>query len=393
MRLLHKASGSIIILASVLPAADGFAVVSVFGRQFDMLNSVILPVRRSLMLGSVKEIDSENFSNVLSSTPNLAVVEFFAPWCRVCTAVAPQYERLAFKLSDKATFFKVNFKQNKGLSLRERVFQLPVVHFYVAGVGRVNRFSLTATTAGSRLLNEVSRFVDAGEGESSRIDLLRTLNSAALGPLVRYNALIQSLQGLARADELLSSEDDVKTQGLQQVFLTDERRLAHLEEIFVWLDEDGSGTLDADELEKAITAIGKQDDSELDPASLIERIVIASGGREAVSIDLDVFVRIMTCKAVQEFGSPQKELLPIFKAIDVDGSGTISKDEMLGALENLFEALPDPAYKQVVSSVSLPAAFDAFDYDSSGEMDYEEFVTMITSNFTTAVEADKDLAV
>ena len=128
--------------------------------------------RSGAVMQVVTEVTEESWSHAINSVENLAVVEFYAPWCRTCRVVTPKYEQLAKKLAAagvKADFFKVDFKANKDLCYKERVFALPTFHFYVPKVGRVNRFTATAGQLSGRLTGQLARFVDDPE-EGARLD-------------------------------------------------------------------------------------------------------------------------------------------------------------------------------------------------------------------------------
>ena len=163
-------------------------------------------------MGVVTELTEETWREAINGVENLAVVEFYAPWCRTCRVVTPKYEQLAKKLEAagvKADFFKVNFKANKvralyretsrglgvaeqsyvakltsllfmqDLCYAERVFALPTFHFYVPEIGRVNRFTATAGQLSGRLTAQLARFVDAPEEGGTAGSEFRLASAAA----------------------------------------------------------------------------------------------------------------------------------------------------------------------------------------------------------------------
>ena len=115
------------------------------------------PRTTSLLLRAAKELDTDSFCEMIDKVPRMAVVEFYAPWCRTCKAVEPTFERVAAKYKDEVDFFKVDFKANKRLALAERVWALPTVHFYVPNFGRVNRFTLSPSNAAPRMNGRTAR--------------------------------------------------------------------------------------------------------------------------------------------------------------------------------------------------------------------------------------------
>ena len=52
---------------------------------------------------------------------------------------------------------RVDFSANKKLAFKERVYALPMVHFYVPEFGRVNSFTLSASNASPKMRREINR--------------------------------------------------------------------------------------------------------------------------------------------------------------------------------------------------------------------------------------------
>ena len=144
--------------------------------------------------------------------------------------------------------------------------------------------------------------------------------------------------------------------GLREAVEGDEQRLAELEELFRWIDADGDGTLRLDELEAAATALGG---SAADTAgSLLERIRAQTDGAP-LGVDLATFINLMTAKAVGDYTAPERELLPAFEALDLDGDGTISQDELLTTIEKFCISLYLPAAALAPTQPRSPRAATA----------------------------------
>ena len=113
---------------------------------------------------------------------------------------------------------------------------------------------------------------------------------------------------------------------------------------------------DADEIAAIRRAIGADVEGEPDGA--------------LQELDREGFVRLMTSKAITDFDKPEKELLSAFEAIDTDGDGVLTRDEVLSAMERV------PGEDSLLKDCE--AMFDALDVDKSGTLDYEEFVAMMS---------------
>ena len=85
---------------------------------------------------------------------------------------------------------------------------------------------------------------------------------------------------------------------------------------------------------------------------------------------VDTGLWLLSAKAVADFDKPDQALLPAFEALDIDGDGVLTRDEVLKAMLRL------PGGEELVRESEQ--AFDALDVDKSGTLDYEEFVTMMS---------------
>jgi len=205
------------------------------------------------------ELDESNFAAEVGAVPGLAVVEFYAPWCRTCRSVAPVFAREVRRMGaearyERVRFFKVNFKENPRLAMRERVFALPAVHFYSPSLGRINRFTFTRLTAAKRLREEMDRYT----GPRGHLETLETLRitPGAVSPLVRFSLMAGFLRALTHLEEYLAEGDDANRAYLQRLVESDPRRVGELRDLFSLVDRNGDGRIDASELTAVAAAVG-----------------------------------------------------------------------------------------------------------------------------------------
>jgi thioredoxin 1 len=79
-----------------------------------------------------QEIDDETFDQFVSSN-NVAVIDFWAPWCAPCRMVAPSIESLAFELRGRVAFGKLNVDENQATAARFNVMSIPTLAIFVNG--------------------------------------------------------------------------------------------------------------------------------------------------------------------------------------------------------------------------------------------------------------------
>ncbi|HEV2192376.1 MAG TPA: thioredoxin [Nitrosopumilaceae archaeon] len=80
-----------------------------------------------------KEISSSQWEDEIVKSKIPVFVDFWAPWCGPCRAVAPIVEEIASEYSDKVSFVKVNVDQNNELASKYNIFSIPTLAVFSAG--------------------------------------------------------------------------------------------------------------------------------------------------------------------------------------------------------------------------------------------------------------------
>jgi thioredoxin 2 len=71
--------------------------------------------------------------DLLASSALPIVVDFWAPWCGPCRAMAPMFERAASELAGKARFVKVNVDEQQALAARYAIRAIPTLVLFRGG--------------------------------------------------------------------------------------------------------------------------------------------------------------------------------------------------------------------------------------------------------------------
>ena len=105
------------------------------------------------MSDKIAPLDTNSFSSAIANaTPPL--VDFWAPWCGPCKAIAPILDELSTELEGKLNIAKVNVDDNGDLAAQFGVRAIPTMLLFKGGqlvdtfVGMMDKGSLKAKLAG-----------------------------------------------------------------------------------------------------------------------------------------------------------------------------------------------------------------------------------------------------
>tara|TARA_R110002111_G_scaffold217930_1_gene280242 strand:+ start:158 stop:475 length:318 start_codon:yes stop_codon:yes gene_type:complete len=85
------------------------------------------------MSDKITELDSSNFDSTVTGNSAPVVVDFWAPWCGPCKAIAPILEELAEELGDAVKICKVNVDNNSEIASKYEIRAIPTILIFKGG--------------------------------------------------------------------------------------------------------------------------------------------------------------------------------------------------------------------------------------------------------------------
>lgn len=79
------------------------------------------------------EANDETFAKVVMGSDVPVLVDFWAPWCGPCHAIAPMIEELAGKYADRVKFVKVNVDEGQRTAMSLGIMNIPTVMLFSNG--------------------------------------------------------------------------------------------------------------------------------------------------------------------------------------------------------------------------------------------------------------------
>ena len=100
----------------------------------------------------VVTLEGNNFNKFIEQYP-LSMVDFWAPWCTPCRAMAPRLRRLSKIYKGKVAFGKLDTQKNQAIAKQYKIVSIPHLVFFKNG-------KKIATITGLRSVGSIKNVID-----------------------------------------------------------------------------------------------------------------------------------------------------------------------------------------------------------------------------------------
>ncbi len=84
-------------------------------------------------MGAVMEVTDANFEQEVLKSDSPVLVDFWAPGCPPCAALAPVLDKLAGEMAGKAKFVKLNAAQERTTAAKYKIQAVPTLFIFKGG--------------------------------------------------------------------------------------------------------------------------------------------------------------------------------------------------------------------------------------------------------------------
>lgn len=82
---------------------------------------------------SIIHLSDNEFKEQVLHSKQLAIVDFWAPWCGPCKIISPILEELSKEYDGKVKIYKINIDEHQATAAKYQVLSIPTLLFFKQG--------------------------------------------------------------------------------------------------------------------------------------------------------------------------------------------------------------------------------------------------------------------
>lgn len=83
-------------------------------------------------MGKLQQVNTDKFNELVNSSDELIIADFYADWCGPCKMIAPILQEISEEV-DNVTILKVNVDNESSLAAQYGVRNIPTILFFKGG--------------------------------------------------------------------------------------------------------------------------------------------------------------------------------------------------------------------------------------------------------------------
>lgn len=103
---------------------------------------------------SIIPLSDKEFKEKVLHSKQLAVVDFWAPWCGPCKIISPILEKLSKEYDSKVKIYKINIDEDQAIAAKYQVLSVPTLLFFKQG-------KIVKQVVGMRSASEIRKAIDS----------------------------------------------------------------------------------------------------------------------------------------------------------------------------------------------------------------------------------------